>query len=1017
MKYLKYREDFLVRKFEEVKINNEIHLPINEEYAFENDITWGGSLLGRLINSTLRKSKLYLKVTKVSGIVNEVEARLAELLTRSIPGAKNITALVALYEVYCAANAINTQRALYSNLSVNERIDQLLDGLIDNAIDLTKKSEIEGKDTIVSSLEKFRDDLKKEEGDTNEEDNDEEEDNESDKVFYDNTVSLIQSITRLHLDIKNNTVKFGGTGTNFDEVKYNRLKGMAKPSNDAAYLGMLNNRLGMAKSAVEIYTKKNDTEKVNFYKNEEAEIGKLIKEIKDKKQTTTVPAAEEEPVDKEAHENAVRLSKKGTIGQINGVTASEAFSYYDEFYVMLNEEIDANLQEDEASKSAKIAWNKVIKAYSASGIATHIQDLESLLNSNAENKKTNMKNIVDLGRKIVLNYDSYKPDGLEALIKEAIVVEDVAKSISSLSKVLLSFTDQETKGESTNNQDISWKHLILWSLGDDGKGGGAGAHIKQFIKSFNKIKEVYPDTVKNQDTNKTEVKSETQEEVKTERLISSFNKFMLIREQDEDISVNDEGENKPESPEQTKVENKPDAQTKQEEENKPEAQGQETETEQQSDSIKTSWFKFFKKGDESKWKVDKAAADEANKQLENSKGEDISTEALDKEDKDTRKKDPIIQIINLFGRAYDLYASDYIPSGRPGGRVSQKTLREYEYIGKASPGTMDNPGFGPWAAKAVYDKWQTGITKILEQERFRMILAKYKFVSQAEKDTGTEQANFDKKNQGSGRTLMTFINDMLDNKEGSFKKHRSKILTRYFGTEDIAEAKETGDGIPNGGTINADDKGPTDSPFFDQTGRTNSLIGLKSMGKKMLKVTDKDNINIMYFYPFGEQNGTKGGNCVMFKYQFCPKVNKKQSIVSNYLKNQVSSDTSPTPYKMDLISGSGASDNARLPFADNYPIYIGYIDLDTHNNSFSISNNLKIKYVEINDSLKNGNYDIKSKEIKINNIEILKVPVDKANGKQIKEDITFKQDKIVEKSNDMKIDNRKMNEIIAKFKA
>ena len=43
----------------------------------------------------------------------------------------------------------------------------------------------------------------------------------------------------------------------------------------------------------------------------------------------------------------------------------------------------------------------------------------------------------------------------------------------------------------------------------------------------------------------------------------------------------------------------------------------------------------------------------------------------------SKNPDPIIAIIRVFSRAHDLYYTDYIPSGRTGGKVSNKTMRDY----------------------------------------------------------------------------------------------------------------------------------------------------------------------------------------------------------------------------------------------------------------------------------------------------------------------------------------------------
>ena len=67
MKHLSRREDFLKRtKF------SKLNTIINEEAGgpFTNDIPWGDSLVGRLINSFRRKAGIGYNLTKVKSLLN-----------------------------------------------------------------------------------------------------------------------------------------------------------------------------------------------------------------------------------------------------------------------------------------------------------------------------------------------------------------------------------------------------------------------------------------------------------------------------------------------------------------------------------------------------------------------------------------------------------------------------------------------------------------------------------------------------------------------------------------------------------------------------------------------------------------------------------------------------------------------------------------------------------------------------------------------------------------------------------
>ena len=64
MRYLLKRNEFLFEKnmkVENIDIKRDFKSSALIRETFENDLSWGGSLIGRLINSTLRVLKIYTK--------------------------------------------------------------------------------------------------------------------------------------------------------------------------------------------------------------------------------------------------------------------------------------------------------------------------------------------------------------------------------------------------------------------------------------------------------------------------------------------------------------------------------------------------------------------------------------------------------------------------------------------------------------------------------------------------------------------------------------------------------------------------------------------------------------------------------------------------------------------------------------------------------------------------------------------------------------------------------------------
>ena len=152
-------------------------------------------------------------------------------------------------------------------------------------------------------------------------------------------------------------------------------------------------------------------------------------------------------------------------------------------------------------------------------------------------------------------------------------------------------------------------------------------------------------------------------------------------------------------------------------------------------------------------------------------------------------RDRIIKIANLFGKAYRLIVTPTIPSGRPDGKVSNLTFRQYIYLGKEHPGTPDKPGYGPWASRRLFDKFKGLINHYIEEERFRKIF-------NAGKIKRTDGRSM------KGNVLLEFIRDMTDeNTLKNFDKNRSNLLNKYFGLEYTNKA--------DGQNINTDKSNPS----------------------------------------------------------------------------------------------------------------------------------------------------------------------------------------------------------------
>ena len=155
-----------------------------------------------------------------------------------------------------------------------------------------------------------------------------------------------------------------------------------------------------------------------------------------------------------------------------------------------------------------------------------------------------------------------------------------------------------------------------------------------------------------------------------------------------------------------------------------------------------------------------------------------------------KRPDPIISIARIFGQAHNLYYCDVIPSGRPGGKISQKTLREYIKLGSGNLRYDKESGpEGPFAVKSIFNKWSNGVMKILQDQNYRKILSNINFIVPGSEDkfNKNESLLVESENQqdmSHGQILFQFMNDMLNKKKlDDFDALRSSLLSKYFGVK------------------------------------------------------------------------------------------------------------------------------------------------------------------------------------------------------------------------------------------
>lgn len=183
--------------------------------------------------------------------------------------------------------------------------------------------------------------------------------------------------------------------------------------------------------------------------------------------------------------------------------------------------------------------------------------------------------------------------------------------------------------------------------------------------------------------------------------------------------------------------------------------------------IKCIWDHFFKNGDDIKPYLYTSSDERSRTRLENR----LTSGQLDlnyNPDPVTNRNDLFIYFVRLLRRAFDLFATQGIKSGRPGGIVSPSVYREYIKMGtgkdetgrgtsgggKDAGGNYVKPDIDTYYAnKRIYNVFADGIADIIGDQRFRRIFANINFQFQGTED----KFNVQRQREGySGNTLMNF---------------------------------------------------------------------------------------------------------------------------------------------------------------------------------------------------------------------------------------------------------------------
>jgi hypothetical protein len=691
MKYISGRDEFLrrsINKVNEFKSLEEKYPSLKEEYKssdfelileadsgpFANDIPWGDSLLGRLINSTIRKAKIQANLVRMKGVVSRLERTFNDLLLESKVNDLDENDLAEWAKIRNFTYLYNLEKAV-KNMHIEKTPLQEIKNLTNIAIEKTEETaDIPKKNELLRQLnewKKFLDSIKEEDNVT-EEDMDPEKKSEriSGEKVYLAYVANFQSALR----IVNKSI-------------------LANQQRAAAVMPHLAGNKGFKDG------KLTDDEK--------AELAK--RNLQNQGVTTGATS----------------------VGITQSTTVPQNSSYEFKWVYSVNEST--------ATASTPVTTNKKPEN-KISGLIKSLHGMVSQIIPPKE-KGSQIEVISDFLKKDI---NALKNEQYKEPIKK--IYTTIAKIVRSGGTQVDPTLENDINSLLARPEDLGKKMADLYMVSktkEDGKFEGLTKELQDELAIFNT-------TMKAALYNSLQFSkqgSEPKPEEKKESVIKSYSKFRKIFEADE--AVQDKTLDKKEEPEDRsgEVGDRP-----------------------KSGFITKIQDWWEQKIDLKEWMMDKAEVEKIRINLDKKLAE--------KKDAVTISSiDPILEICKIFNRAYRIHTTQVIPSGRTGGKVSNKTFMEYTSFGSGTPANAGESG-GPYRNNKLFDQWYDAVMDILKEKKYQPIF-----------NVGTRMKVGDEYIDRAGSNLGKFMRDMLEGDEFFTKSKdgggpQSKFLDKYFGYKD-----------------------------------------------------------------------------------------------------------------------------------------------------------------------------------------------------------------------------------------
>lgn len=381
-------------------INNR-ELRVDE--AFTNDIPWGDSLIGRLINSIARKTKVAYNKKRIESVLKRLESHFDQMI--EIGNIEVEEEVLEFTKISTYFGQLKSQVEEGEDIEVLVSTLELLLGEVEN-------SDSKNKDVLKDAIVKFVDYLESLEEGSADEGGEEKESAESDEdiqkkknEFYSHSRKFLQSIVEIAEIIEQN-------------------KKQAQPQKQN-----VQNKIQIGREY--IYTNKEG-------KKSRVKVISLtnVKGIGGDKKWITKDDKTIEPIEKGTVSVAFQDKSGNYLPNTNAVDPKNL--------VPVKESSRLNEANDVSEEASGKAWKNITNSYSKSQLNKHIPEIKKLLDTKEEdpNYGKNKEFIILICKQVVKNLITLgKPVEYTELIKEGLYDNDIPKSISLFNRYILTIKD------------------------------------------------------------------------------------------------------------------------------------------------------------------------------------------------------------------------------------------------------------------------------------------------------------------------------------------------------------------------------------------------------------------------------------------------------------------------------------------------------------------------------------------------------------------------------------------------